>query len=611
MKHAVFALLDDANRGGRLYTGFVRSVDCVDPSLLDADWQQVEAAMADGLHALVMADYEWGVRLQGVTTGRSEAGQGGALRVLLFRRLLRCSRASVGRWLASAEGLQVPGARALRALAPSISEAEFAQALARIQSAITEGETYQVNFSYRLHAEVGGEPLALYRRLRARQPVAYGALIALPPGMAHTHVLSFSPELFLRHEAGLLTARPMKGTAPRHDDIARDLLAREQLANAKNRAENLMIVDLLRNDLGRVACIGSVRVPALFDIEAHATVWQMTSTITAQRSPDQTFPDLLRALFPCGSITGAPKHRTMQLIDALESDARGIYCGAIGWISPAANGHACGDFCLSVPIRTLTLQAPIDGWRPATLGLGAGIVADSEAAREHAECQLKANFVTGTATGFALIETMFADASGIRHGEKHLQRLHASAAALGFVFDRERVAGELAGAVVNLRSPHRLRCLLYPDGHCEIALAPLEPNPHEPVPVMLTDDVIDSHAWPLQHKTTLRAPYDRSLVRAQALEVFDLLHVNRRGEVTEGARTNVFVRIDGVWLTPALTCGVLPGIMRSVLLADPAWAAREAVLTPADLSRAQDIVVCNALRGILRARLVHEGATSG
>ncbi|AYH44008.1 aminodeoxychorismate synthase component I [Azoarcus sp. DN11] len=408
---ACFALLDDCNATAayptsRLYTGFVREHRCDDPATLEAVWSGVERDLRAGGHAVVLADYEWGARLHGVDT--RAAAEGGALRVLIFARLAQLSADEVDAWLLAQDaderaGYPYDGAHRAPAaiLAPraSVDRKAFDDAIARIHHAIGEGETYQVNYTYRLDFDVFGSPVSLYRRLRGRQPVAYGAFIALPAGPGPSHVLSCSPELFLRHHDGRLVTRPMKGTSRRAPDVEGDSeLARMLEGDVKNRAENLMIVDLLRNDLGRIAKVGSVRVPALFSIEPYSTVFQMTSTVEADLPDEVGFPAILRALFPCGSITGAPKHRTMQLIGELEGTPRGLYTGSIGWIDAPGSGRsgaACGDFCLSVAIRTLTLDAAHGKLQRGRMGVGAGIVIDSTAAEEFEECALKARFLTG------------------------------------------------------------------------------------------------------------------------------------------------------------------------------------------------------------------------
>ncbi len=643
----IFALLDDCTATetcptSRLYTGFVRECRCDDPRRLDEVWRQAAGEMRAGRHAVVLADFEWGVRLQrGDDTGMAP-GEGGALRILLFSSLRRLSRQAVDAWLGKRErealggeagqgapgedGMPGPAPAGVCDLRPSLDRAAFNDALARIQEAIVAGETYQVNYTYRLDCQVLGSSLSLYRRLRASQPVAFGAFLSLPPG-AHadepTQVLSCSPELFLRHQGGLIQARPMKGTAARamagEDEGA---IARELSRNPKTRAENLMIVDLLRNDLGRVARTGSVRVPALFAVESHPTLLQMTSTIEAELPPAVSFPEVLRATFPCGSITGAPKHRTLHWIRVLETRPRGLYTGALGWIEPQTGNRAaaaCGDFCLSVAIRTLMLGAPAPGqspWAPRSgrLGIGAGIVSDSQAAAEYDECQLKARFLTELDPGFSLFETLYVTREeGIRYLERHLARLKRSAACLGFRLQLADLRQALAARVATLAAgiPFRFRLVLHKNGSYELDAAPLDGLPDGPLGLLVAPVPVDAADPLLGHKTTWRARYDTAIAEAGRQGAFDMLFYNHDGLVTEGGRSNIFLKLDGTWVTPPLSAGLLPGVMRSVLLDDPAWGAREAPITLADLDRAEEIRVCNALRGVRTAWLIegpcHQG----
>ncbi len=631
---ASFALLDDCDstasaRSSRLYSGFVRERVCTDPARLD----EVDAAVAqdlrDGLHAVVVGDYEFGRNLERAQPGHAP------LRFLLYARCERLSRDEVDAWLAQQDGGGPPSIAGVAHVAKSVSRDAFDAAIAAVHDALRAGDSYQINYTYRLNFDMFGTPLALYRRLRARQPVRYGALIALPDG---AWVVSCSPELFVEKRGDVLRARPMKGTAPRSADPREDAAAAAFLANdPKNRAENVMIVDLLRNDVSRIARTGTVKVPALFSVEPYASVWQMTSTVEAGWRDGTTFAQMLRALFPCGSITGAPKHKTMELIDAIESTPRGLYTGAIGWLdAPKENrssGDAspdgaagCGDFCLSVAIRTLTLEAadvdagatinPRDaamtaaGRRSGTMGVGAGIVLDSVAADEYAECELKARFLTDADPGFQLFETTAATrADGIRHLERHLARLQRSADAFGFRLDADALRREIDArcAALDGDGPYRMKLALAKDGTVDITAAVLKPLPAGPVGVMLasghgfaptrTDDAL------LLHKTTRRAEFDRAWQAAEALGGFDMLFFNERGELTEGGRSNVFVKLDGVWVTPPLSCGVLPGVMRGVLLDDRAFGAVERVVTRDDLARAQALLLTNALRGALDAVL--------
>ncbi|MFM0178519.1 aminodeoxychorismate synthase component I [Paraburkholderia aspalathi] len=620
-RDAVFALLDDcdataARRSSRLYTGFVHERVCADAAQLENVCETVAADTRCGLHAVVLADYEFGRHLLdgGLSHQALKETQRGhaTLRFLLFERCEKLSRDEVDAWLMARDGgtveASVAGTANVRA---SVDPKQFNEAIDAIHAALRAGDSYQVNYTYRLGFDVFGSPTALYRRLRVRQPVPYGALIGLP---GDEWVLSCSPELFIEKEGSLLRARPMKGTAPRSEDPAADRGAAEFLANdPKNRAENVMIVDLLRNDLSRVAQTGSVSVPALFSVEPYASVWQMTSTVHATLRAGTSFAEIMRALFPCGSITGAPKHRTMQLIEELESTPRGLYTGAIGWLDATTSEKACGDFCLSVAIRTLTLTPTAQpGELQGKMGVGAGIVLDSVAADEYAECQLKASFLTGAEPGFELFETMYATREeGVRHLSRHLARLSASAATLGFKLDDENdIRAQIAEkcAALPMQTPHRMRLALSKDGTLQITTAVLTPLTDSTVGVLLglnhNFPATDANDPLLRHKTTRRAEYDRGWREAEAKGAFDTLFFNERGELTEGGRSNVFVKLAGRWWTPPLESGVLPGIMRGVLLEDTDLRAAERVLTRVDVQNAEALLVCNALRGAVKARVL-------
>jgi para-aminobenzoate synthetase/4-amino-4-deoxychorismate lyase len=324
--------------------------------------------------------------------------------------------------------------------------------------------------------------------------------------------------------------------------------------------------------------------------------------VQADLRPGAPLAEVMAALYPCGSITGAPKRRTMEIIAELEPDPRGLYTGAIGWFDAPA-GHAIGDFCLSVPIRTLALQPEQGGVRAGEMGVGAGIVYDSDSAEEYAECGLKARFLTSLEPQFALFETMHATRDGCRHQARHLARLAASASYFGLPYDETRAMEAIGQACAALDAgPHRLRLSLSAEGFAA-ATAPLAPLAG-PVRVMLAQEATRADDLFLRHKTSVRVRYDGAWREAERHGAFDMLFVNEGGELTEGGRSNVFVRLDGRWYTPPLASGLLPGVMRAVLLDDPAWQASERVLTLADLRAAQEIVVCNALRGALSAQLL-------
>ncbi|MBP1205721.1 para-aminobenzoate synthetase/4-amino-4-deoxychorismate lyase [Duganella sp. 1411] len=627
MNAECFALLDDASPGApedapesdarsRLYTGHLGTLRCHDIGQWPQVLEQMRAALARGEYAVTLCAYELGAKLLDIgasATAPAATPLAPLAQILLFKHCARLTNAEVRDWLA-ARSFPVDRPAGVANIRANIDRRAFDAALARIHDYIEAGDTYQVNYTYRLRFDAFGGIHALYALLRGRQPVPYGALVGLEDGSA---ILSLSPELFVRHQDGVLTARPMKGTAPAAPpaQAAENILRATVLAaDPKNRAENLMIVDLLRNDIARIARTGSVKVPALFEVHRYSSVLQMTSTITADLRDDATLGDIFDALYPCGSITGAPKRRTMEIIGELEPDPRGIYTGAIGWFDPGKEGKV-GDFCMSVPIRTLALQAPdgLAGVCRGEMGVGAGIVFDSDAAAEYAECQLKARFLTGLKNDFEIFETMYATPQvGVRHRARHLARLAASAAYFGYAWDAAAANAYLDTACHMLADDahqpppaggaYRLRLALGPSGAFSVQHAPLAPLT-QPVRVLLADDATASGDLFLRHKTSIRARYDNAWRDAEAQGAFDTLFFNERGELTEGGRSSVFVRVDGRWLTPPLACGVLPGVMRAVLLDDPEWNAGEAVITRAMLERAQDIVVCNALRGAMKATL--------
>ena len=608
-----FALLDDCDATAaaptsRLYSEHSGTLSCRHVSELDETLEQMQTALRQGRHAVGLFSYELGEQLQGIGPQSRERE---TAQILLFDRCARLSAEEAGQWLhARAQAAAVGAATShgthsgILQLEASVSERQFDQAIAAIHAYIKAGDTYQTNFTYRLLFKSFGSLYSLYVKLRTRQPVPYGALIGLPDGHA---VLSCSPELFVRHVQGTLTARPMKGTAAASGDEQTDSAHAPRLANdPKNCAENLMIVDLLRNDLGRIAISGSVKVPELFKVDRYSSVLQMTSTVVARMDNDVTLAALFRALYPCGSITGAPKRRTMQIIHELETTPRDIYTGAIGWFDAPGNRHAVGDFCMSVPIRTLLLQPQNnDGLRNGVMGVGAGIVHDSDAAAEAAECRLKAGFLTGMPAEFKLIETLHATrADGCRHLDRHLRRLRSSSEYFGFDFDEQEVRTAISDVCAGLPSDqaYRLRLTLQQDGIVEVqsnALPPLS----GPVRVLLAEQRTIPEDIFLRHKTTVRDRYDAAWRTAEAQGAFDMLFFNTRGELTEGGRSSVFVKLQGRWHTPPLTAGVLPGVMRAVILEDPAWSPSERTLTLDDLRGAEQVVVCNALRGALPATI--------
>ena len=444
-----------------------------------------------------------------------------------------------------------------------------------VKAMIAAGDIYQANLSYRARFAFAGDPLALYERLRGTARAPWCGFV----DDGDRQIVSLSPELFFEMSAsGVIAARPMKGTAARHgDDLAEGAAL---AASVKDRAENLMIVDLIRNDLGRIAQTGSVAVKALFDVETYPTLHTMVSTVAARKRAEADIADLLRALFPCGSVTGAPKIRAMEILRQLEDAPRGAYCGAVGCFAPD------GSAKFNVAIRTLA----IDGDQ-GVLGLGGGVVQDSQIAAEYAECRLKARFFEDGRPPLHLIETLKWDGIFLRL-DSHLARLAASAKVFGLAYDAGKACAALDSAVAGRDGAQRVRLTLDEAGRLEAVAAPLEASPpHWTYEIAAA--CVQSTDLLQQHKTSWRALYEQHSAMAD-----EVLFCNERGELAEGARSNIFIERDGVLLTPPLSAGALNGRLRAELIA--AGRAREAVLTPDDLRNA--IVYCgNSLRGLIRA----------
>lgn len=478
------------------------------------------------------------------------------------------------------------------------SFAHYSDKIAGIQNYIQAGDVYQINYTFDQPFNVMGSTTALYAALRQKQPVHYGALIKT----GDLDILSLSPELFIECRGGTLTARPMKGTAPRGDDVkSDDANADAMLNDEKSRAENLMIVDLLRNDLSRIADPGSVKVPALFEIEKYQTLLQMTSTIEATISQPKKPSEILAALFPCGSVTGAPKIRAMEIINGLESRPRGVYCGAIGYFAPD------GDFTLSVPIRTATIRKDHHGnMAIGNMGIGSGIVADSDVAAEYDECALKARFLTELNPACDLIETLkWTPREGLLRLDLHLERMAKSAAAFYRPIDLDSIRGQLLHRVKDLTLLHRVRLTLARDGSVYITVTELtEEMLGQPLTVCFAGPRVASSNAMLRHKTSMRDAFDS--VRAEAIkkhDVIDVIFVNEKGEVTEGAISNIIAEIDGKLLTPPIDCGLLGGIMRQTLIGDHG-AIKEAILSTNDIKHASKLYICNSVRELVPVTLL-------
>lgn len=477
----------------------------------------------------------------------------------------------------------------LGAWRPSVSRAAYNTALNRIRDLIIAGDTYQVNYSFRLRANFSGNSLSLYRDLCRAQRTDYAAYLDI----GRFQILSASPELFFSLKNGVLTARPMKGTAPRgrwwEEDEAR---AKQLQKSEKDRAENVMIVDLLRSDLGRVS--SGVKVPALWHVERYETVLQMTSTVKSRMRCGVGLRELATALFPCGSVTGAPKVRTMQIIKEVERAARGIYTGSIGYLSPG------GDITFNVAIRTVCIDRKTG---TAEFGVGSGITCDSSSDGEYEECLTKARMLAKQQPDFDLFETLrYEGKNGFFLIDRHIDRIEASARYFGFVFDRSSVLSALEKAVSDLdKSPHRVRLVLSRKGRVKVETAPLKnASQNRVLPVRISPLPVDSLDPLLFHKTTRREPYTSRLNMYPLCE--EIILINERGEATECSIGNLVAKLDGRYVTPPISCGLLGGTFRAELLSR--GKLTEQVLKVDDLKRAEALYMINSVRKWTRLKLI-------
>ena len=464
---------------------------------------------------------------------------------------------------------------------PSVSAARYRASIDRIREFIGAGDTYQVNYTLRLRTQALAEPWLLFQRLVRAQGPAYAAWVTLPEWC----IACASPELFYRQDGECIESRPMKGTAPRGLWPAADRQRAAWLQRSrKNRAENVMIVDMVRNDLGRLAAAGSVHVSRLFAVERYPTVWQMTSTVRAATAAG--LAEVFKALFPPASITGAPKVRTMELIADLEDSPRRLYTGALGFLAPDRRAQ------FNVAIRTVLFDRRQG---TAEYGVGGGIVWDSSASAEAAECRTKARVLTQTTPEFRLLETLlWTPDAGYALLHRHLERLAGSAEYFGFALDLSALRQRLAETARAFPAgPQRVRLLLEASGQVAVEAAPLLPLA-QPWRVCLAREPVRRDDCFLYHKTTHRRAYQEALAGRPGFA--DVLLWNERGEVTESCLANLVVERDGEWLTPPLRCGLLPGTQRAELLATAQ--VREAVVRVTDLPRCTRLRLANSVRGL-------------
>ncbi|MBK6802662.1 MAG: aminodeoxychorismate synthase component I [Novosphingobium sp.] len=601
-----FILLDDARPQGaspaRLYRGPREVVVAYRPGEVAAALARIEGLRGDGLHLAGYFAYEAGLALEPRLAPLAAARSGAAGPLVWFGAFdgyEELTTDEVSAWLEREGG---GGLAQVGPVEPQLSPGGYGARFAAMQDAIAAGDIYQANLTFHLAGSYRGDPLALYAAIRPAAGAGYGGVV-----YDGSHwLLSFSPELFFAQRGDAATVKPMKGTRPRGRDSAEDAVFAAELAgSAKDRAENLMIVDLLRNDLSRVAEPGSVRVENAFAVESYPTVHQMVTTVRARLQPGKGAADMVRALFPCGSITGAPKIRAMELIHRHERDARGPYCGAIGRFDPPIPDVSlpmeAGDAAFNVAIRTLRLTPEENSRGRAVLGVGSAIVADSEMLPEWRECLVKGGFVRVHAAGADLIETMrFSPDEGIALLELHLERIKASAGELGFAFDRHAVRNAIQALCFEADAPSRVRLVVSRAGAYTLELSPLPAPLPDPAQCAVLRLPVDAGDWRLRHKTTDRGFYDVGLRAAKEAGAQEALLLRDDGLVTEGCFTNLFVERGGILLTPPAALGLLPGVLRRNLI--EAGRAAEAELALDDLK--DGFMIGNALRGLVKARLL-------
>lgn len=575
------------------FHGFVEEVHASSVGEVLPALEKVEEKVSQSLHAAGFITYEAATGIDPLLTTRHEqiAGYEGPTRTLplvwfgLFREREEFTPSI------REEGSAPPPIR----WHPTTSRQEYLGSIARIHEYIRAGDTYQVNFTHRLQAQLEGDPWLLYRALCQSQGAGYCAYIDTGSHL----VLSASPELFFSWKDGSLITRPMKGTARRGRFWLEDEQLREGLARSvKNRAENVMIVDLMRNDLGRLAEVGSVLVESLFEVERLETVFQMTSTISARIRRDVTFLDILRALFPSGSVTGAPKIRTMQIIRELESSPRGLYTGAVGYLSPGK------EAVFNVAIRTVVTER-VSG--SMEFGLGGGITHDSQPLEEFQESLDKARFLYSIPKSFDLLESLLYErGQGFFLLERHLQRMERSAAFFGFQFDIHKIAMRVMASIHGLdRERYKVRLLLSRGGQIRVEFLPLtcvDPCMVEPA-VIDTGEPVDHHNVFLFNKTTNREVYECRT--AKYPEGWHVILVNQFGEVTESSTANLVIRKLGCLYTPPLEAGLLPGTYRQELLERGLLIER--AIRPGEVLQSEAVYLINSVRGWIRVEVLREG----
>lgn len=574
METQPYILLDDQLAGqARLYQDPVEIISAYHADELLTAMAEIQARLDRGLHVAGYFAYEAGFALEAKLAPKLENSAAPLLLMGVFEK-----------W--SEEYPDIPCEAVPRLdLKPDWSEADYQERFKKVIAYIQAGDVYQINLTFPLRSNFSGSALCLYDTLRARQPVRYGGVISLNTG---PEIVTFSPELFFDKKGTNISMRPMKGTVKRLRDPEADKALKEAMRHdAKSQAENLMIVDLLRNDLSRLAERASVRVPHLFSLETYPTLHQMTSTVTARLDDKVEVADLFKSLFPCGSVTGAPKIRAMEIIHELEGGPRGPYCGAIGFMDPD------GTACFNVAIRTAMIE---NG--QLRYHVGSGVVLDSQGKDEYDECLLKAKVLSDIPS---LVETFrWEPDKGIIRKKHHFARLAASARTLGYQYDE--LGFQTALNKISGDTPLKCRLILSENGTISTEFEELV-DLTTPVKLSLSKHPLSLGVQEYRHKVLARDFYDGERARlADRTGCTEVIFLNPEDQLCEGSFTSLFIRKDGRLLTPALSCGLLPGVLRAALI--ETGEAQQAILTTDDLKAADEVLVGNSLRGLMSAEFI-------
>ncbi|MEE9309654.1 MAG: aminodeoxychorismate synthase component I [Cocleimonas sp.] len=594
-----YALLDDSKSSksrskNLLFTNPQHEIIAQTEDELAAALEKIEEYKKQGLYLCGYLSYEAGYYFIDKNIPRkSTVDNQPLLYFIAFKDLHRANRDEVEACFNKADTYPESNL-CLHNLQLNVEKPAYFKAIEKIKEYIRAGDTYQINYTLKYKFKLQGTASALYKALRKKQPVEFGALLHFPKAK----IVSLSPELFIKKGGSTLTSKPMKGTAKRGETKEDDKAIVDFLKqDSKTLSENVMIVDLIRNDFGRVCKTGSVHVTNLFQVQTFKTLHQMISTVKGTLAKNLSFSELLHALFPCGSITGAPKIRTMEIINELEKEPRGIYTGAIGYLMPN------DDFYFNVPIRTIV----IDEYNRCEMGIGSGIIYESNAKAEYEECLLKGNFLTSLNKDFYLIEAFRFDAKkgAFINLDAHLKRLSQSAKSFGFTLNLATVKAELEKTKTTLQGLdqglYKVRLTTYQDGAIKISHEPVRTESTEAKIITMSNEKIASQSIFQHHKTSHRAHYNRAYEKAEKNGFYDALFFNENDHLVEASRHNVFIKKDGEYFTPPLSAGALNGIQRQIFIHENA--VTEINLSKSDLSNADEILLSNSVRGVVRVSL--------